>query len=86
MHLANATIGESGRRASQVYEERYPVRIIPQNQIFACVHRSLCEQDLQASNMHVTGRRRLMWIANIEEQVLQSIENKPNTSTRAITQ
>ncbi|GFY40564.1 hypothetical protein TNIN_428021 [Trichonephila inaurata madagascariensis] len=48
MHLAYGTAGESGHR-----------RPIPrQHQMFARVHRDLCEHDLVGSNMYNTWRRR----------------------------
>ena len=81
MHLAYGAADESGRPARQVYEDRYPNRKIPQHEMFARMHRNLCERDSLRSNMQDTGRRRLTRTVNVAEQVLQCIEGNRNTST-----
>ena len=86
MHLAYGAGDESGRLARQGYEDRYPNRRMPQQEMFACVHRNLCELSSLHSSMQDTERRRLTRTVNVAEQVLQSIEDNPNTSTRAISQ
>ena len=85
MHLAYRATDESGRRA-RLYKDRYPNRRIPQHKMFAHVHRNLCGRRSLRSNMQDTGRRRLTRTVNVAEQVLQSIEDNPNTKTRAISQ
>lgn len=44
IHLAYWAVGESNRRARQVYEDQYPNRKILQQQMLARVHRNLCER------------------------------------------
>ena len=73
MHLAYGTADENGRRAIQVYEDLYPERRIPQHEMFARMHRNLCERDSLRRNMQDSGRRRLTRTVNVAEQVLQSI-------------
>ncbi|GFW59741.1 DUF4817 domain-containing protein [Trichonephila clavipes] len=46
-----------------------------------CAHRNLCERSSLHSNMHDTERRRLMRTVNVEERILQSFEDNPNTSS-----
>ena len=48
--------------------------------------RNLCDRGSLRSNMQDTGRRRLSRTVNVAEEVLLSIEDNPNTSTRAISQ
>ena len=82
MHLAYGTADESGCWARQVYKDQYP----QQKNTAAwnvCMHRNLCERGSLHSNMQDTGRRWLMRTVNIAE-VLHSIKDNLNTSTRAI--
>ena len=86
MYLAYGAADESGHRARQVYEDWYPNRRIPLHEMFARVHRNLCERGSLLSSMQDTRRRWLTRTVNVAEQVLQSIEDNPNTSTRSISQ
>ncbi|GFQ70822.1 hypothetical protein TNCT_138331 [Trichonephila clavata] len=59
---------------------------MPQHKMLAHLYHILSWHGLFRSNMYHTRRRRLKRIFNVEEKVLQSFEDNPNTGTRAIAQ
>ncbi|GFY59898.1 hypothetical protein TNIN_164721 [Trichonephila inaurata madagascariensis] len=79
MPLAHGTA--SDQRARQVYENRYPDRRIPLYQMFAHVHRNLCERGSLLSNMHDMGERRLKLCLPTSKK--KSFEDNLNTTTQA---
>ncbi|GFY51025.1 hypothetical protein TNIN_290221 [Trichonephila inaurata madagascariensis] len=77
MHLVYGVTSKSGRRTRQVYEERYPG--------IKCSHVciAICANVVHCATTYTIGRKGQTWAVNVKENVLQYIEDNPNTSPRA---
>ena len=74
--------GGNGRRATRMYQERFPNRNHPHHTMFSRLYQRLPEHGSLRPRC-IGGRPRQTMIPVIEEEVLERVGNDPSTSTRA---
>lgn len=84
MHYMYGLADGNALKAKRLYEERFPNRNIPDRRIFSNIHRRLCEKGNFDLDNHLKGSHQTARTQEIEEEVLNSIEEDPNLSTRKI--
>lgn len=83
MHLVYGEASGNGRAAVRLYRQKYPNRRVPHHELFARLHRRLCEAGSFRINPHC-GRDRTSRTPAVEEAVVEAIQSNPRASTRAI--
>lgn len=76
--------GRSGLRARNAYAERYPERRTPSEKIFVRIVQRLRDWGTFQPNLQDLGREQTRRIRNVEEQILDAVDNHPETSTRRL--
>jgi hypothetical protein len=82
MNLVYGEARGNGREAQRIYQEHYPQRQLPHCTTFASIDRRLREYGSLEINKHTAGRPRTVRAPDLEETVLDTIEEKPSSSTR----
>lgn len=83
MHLTYGEARCSGRRAAQLYSQKYPTRVIPHKSIFQRIHHRLLETGSLRRRKR-EGDAYLARTVELEEAVLQQAEVNPCSSVRSI--
>jgi len=84
MHLAYGAAGENAHEARRIYTARFPGRVIPSVNTFASVDRRVRETGSFVVNRPDAGRQRRVRTVEFEENVLEMINEDPQTSSRTI--
>lgn len=84
MHFTYGRANGNSLEAQRLYAEQYPQRRLPHHTTFTTIHRRLRERGNFEKRSYDSGRTREVRTAAVEEAVLNSIEEFPETSTRRI--
>jgi transposase len=82
MHLIYGEARGNGREVQRIHQERYPQRQLPHRTTFASIDRRLREYGSLEINKLMAGHPRTVRAPDLEEAVLDTIEEKPSSSTR----
>lgn len=74
----------NGREAVRIYQDRFPQRLSPSKNIFEHVYRRLRETGTLKPFKANSGRRRYRRTVQVEEEVLNTLDRNPSTSTRIV--
>lgn len=86
MHFIYGKANGSALRASQLYAETYPNRTHPDRKLFSKIHQRLSEHgNFKPINLP-SGRPISVRTPEVEEMVLESVEENPQSSCRRIAQ
>lgn len=86
IHYCYGMARGNSKLAQRLYHERFPNRLLPNHKTFTNVHNRLRETGTFKSCMADTGREREVRNVDFEENVLQTFEENPSTSTRVVSQ
>lgn len=84
MHYTYGLADGNALRARRIYQERYPNRVIPDARTFSSIHRRLQETGTFKIDNSSKGAHPTVRTPEIEEAVLNTVEEHPETSTRKI--
>lgn len=84
MHFLYGLANGNALKARRFYAERYPERHLASSRMFSKIHLRLQQTGSFAGLHNNAGRPRSIRTADLEEEVLQIIEDTPETSTRKI--
>lgn len=84
MHFCYGLANGSNPEALRLYQERFPDRQMPGREMFATIHRRLCEDGRFGAVRDATGSLAAGRQINVEEVVLRQLENDPSLSTRRL--
>jgi hypothetical protein len=82
MHPVFSEARGNGREAQRIYKERYPQLQLPHHTTFASIGRRLRDYGSLDINKRTAGRPRTVRTPDLEEAVLDTVEEKPSSSTR----
>jgi hypothetical protein len=82
MHLVYGEARGNGREAQRIYQERYPQRLLPHCTTFVSIDRRLRDYGSLEINKRTASSHRTVRTPDLEEAVLDTIEEKPSSSTR----
>jgi len=78
--MCYAWAGENAHQARIVYRERFPNRHLPHERTFLSVVQRLRDTGSFSWRTHDRGRTRTLRILNAEEEILERIQNNPESS------
>nr|CAH7719299.1 unnamed protein product [Callosobruchus chinensis] len=84
MHYMYGLADGRSPEARRLYQERFPIRVIPDMRTFANVNRRLTETGTLKPNNQLKGAHWAVRTTEIEEAVLNLIDENPEVSTRKI--
>lgn len=84
MHYTYGLADGNALMARRIYQERYPNRIIPDARMFSRIHIRLHETGSLSIDNSSKGAHSTMRTPELEEAVLNTVEEHPETSTRKI--
>lgn len=84
VHLVYGECNSNSLAAARRYAEKYPNRLVPYPSTFAAVDRKIREKGTLLANAIVPERQRPVRSPDLEEAVLNSVEENPNTSVRRL--
>lgn len=84
IHLIYGQANLNARAAARMYAERFPNRRHPSYQVFIDVHQRLSATGSVLPARNETGRLRTTRTAELEEQILAYMEERPEASTREV--
>jgi hypothetical protein len=85
MHLVYGGAQGNGREAQRIYQERYPQQQLPHHTMFASIDRRLREYGSLQINNCTAGCPRTVRTPDFDKAVLDTIEEKPSSSTSTTT-
>lgn len=84
MHFMYGLANGNALEAARLYRQRFPRRHVPDRKMFEKLHRCLCETGSFVSDMQDTGRSRSVRTPQVEDNILQRVEDRPDISTREV--
>ena len=86
MHFCYGQANGNGREAQRIYQDKYPNLTLPHHTKFQKIHQQLLETGSLSSKTPSSANNCIRPLHHSEqrEDVLEAIDNDPNTSTRKI--
>ncbi|GFV60961.1 uncharacterized protein TNCV_4716151 [Trichonephila clavipes] len=84
MHLMFGAAQGNGSAAERMYRERFPDRKHPERRTFERIHRELRTSGTFYASRRGTGIGRYRRTPSLEQRILNTVDNNPSTSSRAV--
>ncbi|GFT49320.1 uncharacterized protein TNCV_4583021 [Trichonephila clavipes] len=84
MHLMVGAAQGNGAAAERMYRERFPGRKHPDRRTFERIHRELRTSGTFYASRRGTGIGRYRRTPSLEQRILNTVDNNPSTSLRAV--